>query len=560
MGSDFCDRPVLAIYDFRSKQEYIYRTNHMRQITGASELIAGMYAEFKAMSVQPGETTYGDARGGRIRSATNNLPLFNGLKPNLAKEHIGVEVYEGGGNLLVLYRNRAEYVNANRRFSRHVLEDAYGLRMISACAPWPEGKGDDGFEEARTLAFCELDRVKRISATEVPTNTLPFTLVDRATFQPISERVGRGDEVRELSREALCKEAAFDQKLKRDKQANPNGVPWEVQGKFIDDLGTEEGKDSLVAVLYFDGNSIGERVKNLLDATPPSEYVSTMRSFSKKLHESLVGNTVRGIDAAIGLTPKDADAGVGEQSDGENEADTGRLSVRHKGYRVIIDHGDEITVVCNAHAAPFAIDAYFAAIEESEYKACCGMAFCHSHDPFSEVYKIAEECCESGKKANRRKQREAMEGLAGQEARAAAAATNASYVDFHFCRSGITGTLDQIREAQEEVFVARPYEVGDTYDQFLHVGERLARSKKIQRSDIKELGRAILKGDSWYRLEYERLKAKDLATFANDGIEGIVTDGALRKRILFDVCSMWDVFDVRFAKGLDQMGEVKHGA
>ena len=30
--------PVLAVYDFRSKQEYIYRTNRMRQITGASDL------------------------------------------------------------------------------------------------------------------------------------------------------------------------------------------------------------------------------------------------------------------------------------------------------------------------------------------------------------------------------------------------------------------------------------------------------------------------------------------------------------------------------------------
>ena len=31
--------PVLAIYDFRSKQEFIYRTNRLQEISGASKLI-----------------------------------------------------------------------------------------------------------------------------------------------------------------------------------------------------------------------------------------------------------------------------------------------------------------------------------------------------------------------------------------------------------------------------------------------------------------------------------------------------------------------------------------
>ena len=31
------ENEVIALYGFRSKQEYIYRTNRMREITGASE-------------------------------------------------------------------------------------------------------------------------------------------------------------------------------------------------------------------------------------------------------------------------------------------------------------------------------------------------------------------------------------------------------------------------------------------------------------------------------------------------------------------------------------------
>ena len=34
---------VTALYDCRSKQEYIYRTNRIREISGGSELLANVY-------------------------------------------------------------------------------------------------------------------------------------------------------------------------------------------------------------------------------------------------------------------------------------------------------------------------------------------------------------------------------------------------------------------------------------------------------------------------------------------------------------------------------------
>ena len=36
---------VLALYDFASKQDFIYRTSKIKEISGASELLAGMYRE-----------------------------------------------------------------------------------------------------------------------------------------------------------------------------------------------------------------------------------------------------------------------------------------------------------------------------------------------------------------------------------------------------------------------------------------------------------------------------------------------------------------------------------
>ena len=37
---------ILTLYDFASKQEYIYRTSKIKEIAGASKLLADMYKVF----------------------------------------------------------------------------------------------------------------------------------------------------------------------------------------------------------------------------------------------------------------------------------------------------------------------------------------------------------------------------------------------------------------------------------------------------------------------------------------------------------------------------------
>lgn len=462
--------PVLSIYDFRSKQEYIYRTNRIREITGASELIAGMYDEF--LRLEP-----------RI---VNEWEQGEHLTEKFSDEVIGEVVYIGGGNLCVLYRSRDDYISCNKVFSRLVLDNAYGLNMLTACVDWT---GD--FEECRSAVYGALDIQKRVGRASVLPNTLPFTQVDRTTFQPIAEKVDWPSR-RELTRESKDKLEAFVSKAQRDRA-------WAAEGKLIDDIAAEKGTDSLIAVIYFDGNSIGDRLKAV-------HSVSDMRRFSLDVHQALVVNAEQAIKESLGELPE-----------------------QYGSHRVIIDHGDEITLVCNAHAAPFVLDAYFKALSYGDYEACAGVAIGHSHDPFTALYEIAEECCESGKKANRKN------------------GSNHSYVDLHFCRSGILGSLEQIRDAQERNMTDRPYRIDSSYQLFLEVGRVLLRSK-ITRSDLKELNRAIARGHSWYRLEYERIKAKDISALSE--LEKLASANVL-KRMLFDVTSFWDIYELRFSEHLD---------
>lgn len=503
------ERCVLAIYDFRSKQEYIYRTNRMREITGASEIIAGMFGKFLNTPVD----------GKRIRNDWRTRPH----EPlQIGPDELGVVVYEGGGNLLVLFRKFCEYRAANKVFSRMVLEQAHSLVMTAAHVEWREAQT---FEANRDRLLNELERKNRVAFTGIPCNVLPFTLVDRTTFMPVVKRDHR--DFGEITREEVLKLQAFD------------ALPPErkLEGKFIDELGTKKGEDSLVAVIYFDGNSIGARVKDEVkrecEGNGGADELCVMRDFSKRLHVALVKNVEKAMKEAID--------GLGA-----------RLGKKARGYRVIIDHGDEITFICNAHAAPFALDAYFESVRDSGFKACAGMAVCHSHDPFAEVYKIAEQCCESGKKLNRKNQRAAMKDACANEgeARKAALAVDACYVDFHVIRAGITGSLEQIRKAQDGDLLARPYcvEPGGGYDAFLYIGEKLVQSD-ITTSDVMALNRAILRGESWYELEKARIAAKApeaMGQIANRA----KSCGLDLKKVLFDVSSMWDVYDLRFGADL----------
>ena len=481
------EKEVIALYGFRSKQEYIYRTNRMREITGASELIAGMYSKFTAESPVSIDADWRNRAWSELREAFD-----------------GAVVYEGGGNLCILYRTHSAYVCANRFFSRLILDYAPGLGLIAACVERTDDFGAD-MKSLRT-AF---DAAKNSHLAPGFCNVLPFALVDRATFQPVAIKQAVGGKLVESSRESACKREAYELMGSEEK----------LRGKFIDDIVDEKGKDSLIAVIYCDGNSIGQRLRKAMEGNGSlySTNVEALRDFSVKIHEAFVERPL---------------AAIGRALSSQKES--------RRGYRVVIDHGDEITLVVNAHVVPTVIDTYLSSVEETDgLHACVGVAICHSHDPFSEVYRIAEQCCESAKKKNR-----------GEILRGGA---DASYVDFHYCRSGLTGSLDQIRGTQEARFTLRPYPYRSADSSsvnlktFFEFGGRIAKSP-LSRGDVKTLGNVILTSaspdlanSSRFQLEIERLKTKEGAS--DKTIEEMErVSGRLFTRLVFDISNFYDVW------------------
>lgn len=469
---------VTALYDCRSKQEYIYRTNRIREISGGSELLANVYAMFFKAA---------EKKGLRINSDWRSGAEFS-VKGFAESGYDGEVIYEGGGNLCIIYKSREAYIRANRIFSRMLLEKTYTISVIASCVDTT-----DNFKADQDKLYKENSRIKSTDWISVPCNTMPITQVDRDTFMPIV----RKEDNLSLSREAVLKRKAFERSA-------------EVGEMFLDDISGEENKgtESLIAVIYVDGNAMGKKVKSCTEnITGYTECTAALRKFSLRTDKSFVERPINAIKAKL---------------------EERRADGRHK-FRRVIAGGDEITLICNARAALDVVTAYFRALEEENRTlpddqknyACAGIAIAHSHAPFSDVYQIAEQCCESGKKKSR-----AMD-------------SRVNYVDFHFCRSGITNDMDSIRESQESGLTARPYEISAEFSEFIETGRRLS---EIGRANIKELAASMIKGDSFYRFEVERIKSR----YPDAGLDS--SDEKLRK-LIFDIAQVYDIW---FAQETDK--------
>lgn len=459
---------VTALYDCRSKQEYIYRTNRIKEISGGSALLAKVYGDFFEQA---------DDNGIKIDSDWKNGAEFS--VENFKKSGFdGAVIYEGGGNLYMMYRDRDTYIKANRVFSKWLLDKTYSISLIASCV---ETTGD--FLADRTKLYEENSRIKSTGSVSLPCNALPITQVDGITYLPI---------VKKENEQSLSKES--DLKMKAFKKLSEKG------GIYLDDITPDKGTESLIAVIYADGNAMGKKVKNCTEnVSGYSECVKALRQLSLRTNNSFVDRPIAAIEKMLA-----------EKADGAHE------------YRKVIAGGDEITLICNARAALDIAKTYFDTLEEENRElpeskrnyACMGIAIAHCHAPFSDVYKIAEQCCESGKKKSRDKN------------------SAVNYIDFHFCRAGITNDLDTIRGEQDKEFTARPYEFSEEFSSFVEMGKDL---KEIGRSNIKEMASAIIKGDSYYRFELERIKSRYPDLNIDSGDDEC-------KKLIFDIANVYDLW------------------
>lgn len=429
-------KKVIAMYDIRGIQKYIYRTQKIKDAMGASALVENIIerALEEASKEYKTELQWYDDKG--------VLPF--------EEKDLAVQVlFIGGGNAYVLFKDEGTCKKINKHMSRYVLEKTYSLQLAAAYVLKTERYSED-YKNLHE----EMNRVKANIKSAKPIGALPVMQTEIKTGYPLSKETFRNDN------ENIHKIQVSTETYKKDKYKEK--IITEEEEKIFDNLIYQKGLDSNLAVVHIDGNNMGSRIRSLIEHKEGyTDAVNEMRKISYNIKFSYLKTFERMMEHF----GSKQDAEKPEQQDGqtEDQQDVKKL------IRKIVVAGDDITYVCNARIALDTVE-YFAReiaghtmngesakiAPQYGFSICAGVAYMKSHFPFLIAYDVAEACCDNAKE--RAKSEENMDGK-----------RIGNYMDFQICDSVQCRNLKETRRKDYETptgewLFIRPYYIPTDYD------------------------------------------------------------------------------------------------
>ena len=511
---------VLAMYDIRGKQEFIFRTNRLKEIAGGSAVIRDLYNDYlypAAGKLDNGKYRifhYKDSEGNTVPNADFSEESFT---KHLEDGYIGEVVYDGGGNFILLFKDMETFKDITYRFTKSVMEKIGTLQVLGSAV---QINGFDDYRGDQVKLRSTHAKNEAAESTIAPWVTLPISMIDRRTGMPITNKFNGTECTKETYAKLTKYESIKDKKIidKDSLKKNKNGID------IFDRMVNEKGKDSNLAVVYIDGNSMGAKVENVLgDKKDYKSCISALRAFSDEIQRIYVDEGRENVIKAL-----DDDK-----------------------FRVVVAAGDEINFVVKANEAFKCAKTYLKALSKYENaSSCAGIAVFNSHAPYSDAYRIAEECCESGKQLMKRKgmKRKGM--------------NNACFIDFHLIQNGIGISLDTIREHEMTTNCSRPWLI---YTTETNVDEEVTKIEDVNnlvrifnglgRSNVKGLS-SVAKNDlGALKLELRRIKAHYSGTSPKDeeikkGLGNLISnldrDPERIRALIYDIVISYDLwFDAR---------------
>ena len=416
---------VLAMYDIRGKQEFIYRSGKIKEIMGASWIIRDLFKdylydaaiEYRNIILKKHLTE--NVAGSEIdvqaikRYDPNKEELdkfsFEEFEKNMeTKQYIGEIVYDGGGNFILLFKSKEVAVGVTEIFTKKVLKNIGSLRVLCT---YIENINPDCYQSTvdKSGDYDRLYEKHRLTEgsvlVSIPYGTLPIVQTDPGTGNPLTAYYIN------TPNESGYIKLSLENQAKRTKYETEYSNFDEDDKKILDDIVKEtKGEDSMLAVFYIDGNNMGAKVQECLSevGTTYDDCVNKLREFSKEIQKNFVDD---------------------------------RLNKFKVKRRQIIGAGDEITVICRADESYAVIKKYLEDLPYP-YSSCAGVAVFHSHAPFSDAYRIAEACCENCKKYMKK------HGF-----------TDMNLIDFEYLQGGIGLELEDIRRDNGDLDNSRPWRV-----------------------------------------------------------------------------------------------------
>ena len=537
------DKYILAMYDIRSKQEYIYKSNKMKEIIGASYIIRDCFKDnLYLVDKECGGKKIFNYKEANIIQKENKNPVKeadtisknntddikeekqsdirftpDNFRKHLDEGYVGEIIYDGGGNFFVLYRDLKAYQEVNKRFYKKLLENTYSLKVLTS---YIEGVDFDNFPSDRQKLY-EIHRKREQMENLIhPVNALPIVQVDYRDFMPLSCKHLINKREEKVSYESKKKYEKYEKIMAEGRKDNI------IQGeRILDHIITQKGEESLLAIVYIDGNNMGNKMDSCLSGEKQTyEFcIQRLREYSEEIQKNYIDLRIEDVDRILESKPQ-------------------------QKRRFVIYAGDEVNFICNArHAYDVAVE-YLTQLAQNEdddtrRTSCAGIAVFHSHMPFTEAYRIAKECCEGAKRWMKEQQIE-----------------HASLLDFHFCQGAIGTSLKHIRNQEENQELSLPWVIrydliNDMKKEYITremVEEMNLQLQKINRNNREKLFFGAKKGKYGFGRELKRLKAHHPEQKIDLSLNGKLDD-EMQRKLTYDMMMVYDLWFAREEK--DNGGE-----
>ncbi len=465
----------IVVFGTASLQKYVFQSNRLKENVGASYLAAHWLGKGLVYATQADTT-------GWDQYVTS--PEIDTLKNPVNKDKDMNLIYIGGGNAALLCQNKNIAEKAVTTWSRKVLKNAPGLRVVVGY-----GTVESSLAKAYREALNNLGRCEESLPFGSALYSLPVVRTCIRTGQPASEprQAENNREDEWMSQSALYKQDAagtenspgpaqkYIEKTFGSVLKETEHLPEQCFARKLDEeLGGRKG-ESHIAIVHADGNGMGDRLNRVIDKEnqEDNEFIHNLRAFSASttnLSHKALEKTLFHLKKFLPLDALN------------NPDDVFPL-------RPIVYGGDDLTFVCDGRVGLHLADFYLKESSNQSVKvcgndeavdACAGVAIVPTKFPFARAYDFADVLCGMAKTHRREHGR-----------------SRGSWLDFQIIQEGVTSSIATLRDAQYrslegQILHQRPYEVPRDWKDCISILNQF--KSKWPRSRAKGLLQALTQG------------------------------------------------------------------
>ena len=365
-------------------QGFIFETNKLKEIVGASNLIEKFTSE-KFMNDFLKENAVPACGYTILRNAGGNIRIsFEAKQKNVLKVFV-------------------------KEFPKYIMQQAYGITISQAVKEYKEGEYLSATQSLEILLKSTRNRVP------LPLDA-KFALMKQAprTGKPHYKNKKQWDGILKKDKIEYYDKASW-QKFEESEPAQKNlilnkmGIDEKDYSKFPLELSQISNTKNKIAVIHADGNKMGlllQKMAEKLKGKKDKEIQDEFKKFSTDIEEAT--------RKAIGDAFK-------EVSDKYFELSKYNTTNHQIPFRPIVIGGDDVTVICHADIAIDFIRLYMDKFQENtktnlssivnaygldEFKegltVCAGIAYCNEKFPFHYAVSLAEVLCGRAKNISNR--------------------------------------------------------------------------------------------------------------------------------------------------------------